>query len=444
VHAVGDGAAGRQRPAGVQEGDDTVLVIGLGLDRPRPRAVRDGRRRARWWAWTSRKSGRRCCAASALEAFTEQGRRCGRGLTSAICRASRLRPSRPPGSRAMITTWRCSGRRADGRVVWQGWYPGRVAFEFNTSRTARQVHDGLPLLDGRNFQPRTLLQMIADGSFEAGESLITHRFPVGAVPGRVRPRGLPPDGVSRRGAGVVAMRAVVVERCGEAVWREVPEPQRAGASRGAGAHDRVQHLQRDGSAHPRLRADGRDRGRLPVPAGPRGRGRGHCAVGRNCRYLREGDRVLRPMLVAARLRLVLGRDGGVGLREPTASPMLRTARLRGRACTWATRWFRPGFRPRMRSTLITLKEVLSYLRSIGVRDGRPPAGDGPRAGGPRQRSTSRATRSAPARIVVAGRQARGGGAVEDLRRRRLRGHPPGRLAAGTAVDALGRAGGRGV
>ncbi|MGI5819569.1 MAG: zinc-dependent alcohol dehydrogenase [Armatimonadota bacterium] len=60
-----------------------------------------------------------------------------------------------------------------GRVVWQGWYPGRVAFDFNTAH-GRQVTMHFPCSTG-GTQPRTL-QMIADGSFNAG-ALITHRFP---------------------------------------------------------------------------------------------------------------------------------------------------------------------------------------------------------------------------------------------------------------------------
>lgn len=64
--------------------------------------------------------------------------------------------------------------RPDGKVVWQGWYPGRVDFEYHFAH-AKQVRMVFPHSTG-GFQP-ALLQMIGDGSFEA-ESLITHRFPV--------------------------------------------------------------------------------------------------------------------------------------------------------------------------------------------------------------------------------------------------------------------------
>lgn len=60
-----------------------------------------------------------------------------------------------------------------GRVVWQGWYPGRVAFDFNTAH-GKQVIMHFPCSTG-GTQPQTL-QMITDGAFDAG-SLITHRFP---------------------------------------------------------------------------------------------------------------------------------------------------------------------------------------------------------------------------------------------------------------------------
>ena len=61
-----------------------------------------------------------------------------------------------------------------GRIVWQGWYPGRVAFDFNVAH-GKQVVMHFPCSTG-GTQPQTL-QMIADGSFNAG-ALITHRFPV--------------------------------------------------------------------------------------------------------------------------------------------------------------------------------------------------------------------------------------------------------------------------
>ncbi len=60
-----------------------------------------------------------------------------------------------------------------GRVVWQGWYPGRVCFDFNAAH-GREVVMHFPCSTG-GTQPQTL-QMIAQGGFNA-EALITHSFP---------------------------------------------------------------------------------------------------------------------------------------------------------------------------------------------------------------------------------------------------------------------------
>lgn len=61
-----------------------------------------------------------------------------------------------------------------GKVVWQGWYPARVDFHFNTAH-GKQVTMHFPCSTG-GTQPQTL-QMIADGTFDA-EPLISHHFPV--------------------------------------------------------------------------------------------------------------------------------------------------------------------------------------------------------------------------------------------------------------------------
>lgn len=60
-----------------------------------------------------------------------------------------------------------------GKVVWQGWYPGQVSFDFNTAH-GKQVTMHFPCSTGGQ-QPR-LLEMIAEGSFNAG-ALISHHFP---------------------------------------------------------------------------------------------------------------------------------------------------------------------------------------------------------------------------------------------------------------------------
>ncbi len=64
--------------------------------------------------------------------------------------------------------------RPDGKVVWQGWYPGRVDFEYHPAHS-KQVRMVFPHSSG-GYQPE-LLEMIAEGEFEAG-ALISHRFPV--------------------------------------------------------------------------------------------------------------------------------------------------------------------------------------------------------------------------------------------------------------------------
>lgn len=65
----------------------------------------------------------------------------------------------------------------EGKVVWQGWYPGQACFDFNIAH-GKQVTMKFPCSTG-GTQPQTL-QMIADGTFNA-EVLITHHFPVEQV-----------------------------------------------------------------------------------------------------------------------------------------------------------------------------------------------------------------------------------------------------------------------
>ncbi len=61
-----------------------------------------------------------------------------------------------------------------GKVVWQGWYPGQACFDFNAAH-GKQITMHFPCSTG-GLQPR-LLEMIAEGSFNAG-ALISHHFPV--------------------------------------------------------------------------------------------------------------------------------------------------------------------------------------------------------------------------------------------------------------------------
>ncbi len=61
-----------------------------------------------------------------------------------------------------------------GRLVWQGWYPDRVSFDYNEAH-GKMVVMHFPCGSG-NFQG-TLLDMIAAGRFNAS-ALISHRFAV--------------------------------------------------------------------------------------------------------------------------------------------------------------------------------------------------------------------------------------------------------------------------
>jgi len=61
-----------------------------------------------------------------------------------------------------------------GRLVWQGWYPGRVSFDYNTAH-GKMVVMHFPCGSG-NFQG-ALLDMIGEGRFNAS-ALISDRFPV--------------------------------------------------------------------------------------------------------------------------------------------------------------------------------------------------------------------------------------------------------------------------
>ncbi len=63
--------------------------------------------------------------------------------------------------------------RHGGRVVWQGWYPGRVDFHYNTAH-AKEVEFLFPCSTGKH--EGEMLQWLSEGRFQA-VPLINHYFP---------------------------------------------------------------------------------------------------------------------------------------------------------------------------------------------------------------------------------------------------------------------------
>ncbi|MGI5819570.1 MAG: alcohol dehydrogenase catalytic domain-containing protein [Armatimonadota bacterium] len=207
------------------------------------------------------------------------------------------------------------------------------------------------------------------------------------------------------------MRAVVVERCGEAVWREVPEPREPGPHE---ALVRTTAFSICNATDLHIRdcvLMGATEDNCPFLLGHEAVGE-VIALGPGCRYLREGDRVLRPMLALEGFGSYWGGMAEFGFvsdrlaHEEDGSPPGPRVHVGHQVVP-------PGIPPAEAVVLITLKEVLSYLRSIGVRMGGRllVTGHGPvglaaiylarnaiRAGG----------------IVVAGRRPEAAGEVEDF------------------------------
>ncbi|MBD3292051.1 MAG: zinc-binding dehydrogenase [Armatimonadia bacterium] len=150
--------------------DDTVLVIGLGLVglAHAQCAMADGAEVVGLDLAEDRAEVLRGLGA---EAFTDQdGVRewlDGRGLQG-FSVATQATQS------AEVTDVALEFVARQGKVVWQGWYPGQACFDFNTAH-GKQVTMKFPCSTG-GTQPQTL-QMIADGTFDA-DPLITHHFPV--------------------------------------------------------------------------------------------------------------------------------------------------------------------------------------------------------------------------------------------------------------------------
>lgn len=208
------------------------------------------------------------------------------------------------------------------------------------------------------------------------------------------------------------MKAVVVERCGEAVWREVPEPREPGPYE-AFVRTTAFSLCNATDLHIRdCKLMGATEDDCPFLLGHESVGE-IVALGPNCRYLNVGDQVLRPMLTL---------DGGFGsywggmaefgfvsdrlAHEEDGSPPGPRV-LSGHQVV-------PAEIPADQAVvLITLKEVLSYLRSIGLQRGGRLLVTGHGPVGLSAVYLARAIIGAD-RIVVAGRRPAAAGECEDF------------------------------
>ncbi|MFP4248328.1 MAG: alcohol dehydrogenase catalytic domain-containing protein [Armatimonadota bacterium] len=207
------------------------------------------------------------------------------------------------------------------------------------------------------------------------------------------------------------MKAVVVERCGQAEWREVPEPPEPGPYQ---ALVRSTAFSICNATDLHLRdcvLMGVTEETCPFLLGHEAVGE-VVALGPNCRYLREGDHVLRPMLSLEGFGSYWGGMAELGLvtdllaHEEDGSPP-------GPRVHTGQQVVIPEIAPAKAVVLITLKEVLSYLRSIGVARGGRLLVTGH---GPVGLAAVYLARHAIAadRIVVAGRRPAAAGEVEDF------------------------------
>lgn len=163
------------------------------------------------------------------------------------------------------------------------------------------------------------------------------------------------------------MKAVVVERCGEAVWREVPDPPEPGPYE---ALVRTSAFSICNATDLHIRncvLMGATEADCPFLLGHEAVGE-VVALGPKCRHLREGDQVLRPMLSLPGFGSYWGGMAEFGLvadrrahQEDGSPPGPRVHRGHQVVPTEIS--------PPHAVVLITLKEVLSYLRAIGVGEG---------------------------------------------------------------------------
>ncbi|MFW6437448.1 MAG: alcohol dehydrogenase catalytic domain-containing protein [Armatimonadota bacterium] len=207
------------------------------------------------------------------------------------------------------------------------------------------------------------------------------------------------------------MKAVVVERCGSAVWREVPDPPEPGPYE-ALVRTTAFGICNATDLHIRdCKLMGATEDDCPFLLGHEAVGE-VVALGPNCRYLREGDQVLRPMLTLDGFGSYWGGMAEYGLvtdvlahEEDGTPPGPR--RHSGHQVVPR------GIPPADAVVLITLKEVLSYLRLIGLERGGRLLVTGH---GPVGLAAVYLARNVIAadRIVVAGRRPAATGEVEDF------------------------------
>ncbi|MGD9494856.1 MAG: zinc-binding dehydrogenase [Armatimonadota bacterium] len=163
------------------------------------------------------------------------------------------------------------------------------------------------------------------------------------------------------------MKAVVVERCGEAVWREVGDPSEPGPYE-ALVRTAAFSICNATDLHIRdCQLMGATADKCPFLLGHEAVG-DVVALGPQCRYLRHGDRIFRPMLKLPGYGSWWGGMAQYGLVTDRRA--------------WQEDGSPPGpgghqhqqvlpreIRPDHAVVLITLKEVLAYLRMIGAREG---------------------------------------------------------------------------
>ncbi len=167
------------------------------------------------------------------------------------------------------------------------------------------------------------------------------------------------------------MKAVVVDRCGETVWRDVPDLPEMHAPGPYQALVRVTAFSICNSTDKHLRdcrLMGATAEQCPFLLGHESVGE-VIEVGPECRYLKRGDQILRPGATAEGYGCWWGGFADYGTvsdrraYEEDDSPAIGlTVRLGHQVCP-------PEIAPGAAVMLITLKEVLSYLDRIGVGEG---------------------------------------------------------------------------
>lgn len=207
------------------------------------------------------------------------------------------------------------------------------------------------------------------------------------------------------------MKAVVVETCGEAVWREVSDPGEPGPYE-ALVRTTAFSLCNATDLHIRdCKLMGATEDDCPFLLGHESVGE-VVAVGPNCRYLNEGDQVLRPGIALEGFGSYWGGMAEMGYvadrraHEEDGSPP-------GPRVLSGHQVVPHEISPAHAVTLITLKEVLSYLRLIGLRRAGRLLVTGHGPVGLAAVYIARRVIGAD-RIVVAGRRPSAAGEVEDF------------------------------